>query len=194
MLRRLYRWVLHWAETPYGAWALFGIAFAESSFFPIPPDVLLIALAFSVPSKAFRYAVVCTLGSVLGGMFGWLIGFQFYELVGQRIIEALHYEEAFSVVQGYYGDNAFLYILIAGFTPIPYKVFTIAAGVFEVPLLILTTASLLGRAGRFFLVALLIYGFGLRIRPFVEKYLNVLTLLLVLCIVIGFLALRFFSH
>ena len=191
MIRRLYRWVLHWAETPYGVAALFVIAFAESSFFPIPPDVLLIALAFSIPKKSFRYATICTVGSVLGGIFGWLIGLQFYDTIGVRIITALHYEKEFSLVQSYYAKNAFLYILLAAFTPIPYKVFTIGAGVCHIALPILIAASILGRAGRFFLVGGSIYFFGPRIKPFLEKYLDWATALLAGLAVLGFLAIRF---
>ena len=163
MLRRLYNWVLHWADTPYGVSALFVIAFVESSFFPIPPDVLLIALSFAFPKKTFRYAAVCTVGSVLGGLFGWIIGLKFYDLLGVRIIHTLHYEKEFALVQSYYAKNAFLYILLAAFTPIPYKVFTIGAGVCRIPLAILVAASLVGRSGRFFLVAGTIYFFGPRI-------------------------------
>ncbi len=190
MLRRLYDWVLHWAKTPYGTWALFGIAVCESSFFPIPPDVLLIALAFALPRRALFYAAVCTVGSVLGGLLGWAIGAFFYESLGQRIIQALHYESQFALVQGYYQKSAFFYIFIAAFTPIPYKVFTIAAGVFDVPLWTLLSASLFGRAGRFFLVALFIALFGPKVKPFVEKYLNFLTILLVLLAISGYFVIR----
>ena len=191
MIRRLYRWVLHWAETPYGIPALFMIAFAESSFFPIPPDVLLIALAFSIPKKSFRYATICTVGSVLGGIFGWLIGLQFYDTIGVWIITALHYEETFTLVQSYYAKNAFLYILLAAFTPIPYKVFTIGAGVCHIALPVLIIASILGRAGRFFLVGGSIYFFGPRIKPFLEKHLDWATALLAGLALLGFLAIRF---
>jgi len=191
MIRRLYWWVLHWAETPYGVPALFVIAFAESSFFPIPPDVLLIALAFSIPKKSFRYATICTVGSVLGGIFGWFIGLQFYDTIGVRIIQALHYEKEFALVQSYYAKNAFLYILLAAFTPIPYKVFTIGAGVCHIALPILVIASILGRAGRFFLVASSVYFFGPRIKPFLEKYLDWATALLTGLAILGFLAIRF---
>ena len=190
MLRRLYNWVLHWAETPYGVAALFVIAFMESSFFPIPPDVLLIALSFAVPRKAFRYAAICTAGSVLGGMFGWLIGLQFYNTVGVRIIETLHYEKEFALIQSYYAKNAFLYILLAAFTPIPYKVFTIGAGVCRIPLAILIAASLLGRSGRFFLVGGAIYFFGPRIKPWIEKYLEWATVLLAGLAILGYVAIR----
>lgn len=194
ILRRLYRWVLHWAETPYGVPALFGVAFVESSFFPIPPDVLLIALSFSIPRKAFFYAMVCTVGSVLGGVLGWLIGLQFYDLIGARIIEALHYEKEFALVKTYYAKNAFLYILLAAFTPIPYKVFTIGAGVCHIGLPILIYASILGRAGRFFLVGATIYLFGPRLKPFLEKYLDWATALLALLAVLGFVAIRWLRH
>ena len=186
----LYRWVLHWAQTPYGSPVLFLIAFAESSFFPIPPDVLLIALAVSVPKRAFWYASICTAGSVIGGVFGWGIGLFFYEQVGARIIHGLHYEHYFELVQGYYAQNAFLYIFIAAFTPIPYKVFTIAAGVFKIPLWTLITASIFGRAGRFFLVAGFIYAFGERVKRVIEKYLDLLTVVLLVLIVLGIAAIR----
>lgn len=190
ILGGLYRWVLHWAQTPYGTAALFVIAFAESSFFPIPPDILLIALAVSVPRRSFWYASVCTVGSVLGGIFGWVIGFFFYEQVGVRIIQSLHYEHYFELVKGYYAQNAFFYIFVAAFTPIPYKVFTIAAGLFRIPLWTLIAASLFGRAGRFFVVGGLIYLFGERVRNFIERYLNLLTILLVVLALLGIVAIR----
>ena len=190
ILGDLYRWVLHWAQTPYGTTALAVIAFAESSFFPLPPDILLIALAVSLPKRSFWYASVCTAGYVLGGIFGWGIGLFFYEQVGARIIHLLHYEHYFELVQGYYAQNAFFYIFIAAFTPIPYKVFTIAAGVFGIPLWTLISASIFGRAGRFFLVGGLLYFFGQRIRTFIEKYLNLLTILLFVLVFLGVLAIR----
>lgn len=190
MIRRLYNWVLHWAQTPYGVPALFIIAFVESSFFPIPPDVLLLALSFSIPRKSFFYAAICTVGSVFGGIFGWVIGLKFYDLIGLRIIETLHYQEAFALVQSYYAKNAFLYLLLAAFTPIPYKVFTIGAGVCHISLPTLILASVIGRAGRFFLVGAAIYFFGSRMRPLIEKYLDWATAILALLAILGFLAIR----
>lgn len=190
VLGDLYRWVLHWAQTPYGTAALAVVAFVESSFFPIPPDILLIALAVSAPKRSFWYASVCTVGSVVGGVFGWAIGHFLYEQVGIHIIQSLHYEHYFELVGSYYTQNAFFYIFVAAFTPIPYKVFTIAAGVFEIPLWTLIAASLLGRAGRFFLVGGLIYLFGERVRAFIEKYLNLLTVILIGLAFLGIVAIR----
>ncbi|MGR3310355.1 MAG: YqaA family protein, partial [Candidatus Brocadiales bacterium] len=127
-LRRLYDWVLHWAETPYGPWALFILAFCESSFFPIPPDVLLIALAISVTKKSFKYALVCSVGSLLGGCFGYFLGYEFFEHIGKPIIHLYGATDKFEFVSQKYQANTFWAVAVAGFTPIPYKVFTIAAG------------------------------------------------------------------
>ena len=131
MLKRLYDWVMGWADSPYGTPALFLLALAESSFFPIPPDILLMALAIAKPRRALFYAGVCTGGSVLGGMIGYLIGLEFYELMGRHIIEFYGVSDEFDYVGSQYQANAFVAVAIAGFTPIPYKVFTIAAGVFR---------------------------------------------------------------
>ncbi|MDR1816681.1 MAG: DedA family protein [Puniceicoccales bacterium] len=173
-LKRLYDWVLHWADTPYGLPALCLVSFAESSFFPIPPDVLLIALCMGATRKAFRYVFWCALFSVLGGALGYYIGLEFYETIGRKIIEGLHYEDAFRKVEVLYGDNAFWAILTAAFTPVPYKVFTIAAGVCHesVSLATLLVASALGRTGRFLLVGAAIYYFGPPVKRLLEKYLE----------------------
>ena len=186
LLRRLYDWTLSWAYTPYGTIALFIIAFAESSFFPIPPDILLIALCISIPSKSFWYALISTVASVLGGMFGYYIGMALYSTIGKAIIAALHYENYFNLVGKMYSDNAFLAILGAAFTPIPYKVFTIAAGVWDINFLILITASIIGRGLRFFIVATLIFFFGAKIKEFIEKYFNWVTVIFFVLLVAGF--------
>jgi membrane protein YqaA with SNARE-associated domain len=191
-LRRLKGWVESYAENPHAQWALFWIAFAESSFFPIPPDVLLIAMAVSVPAKALRYAAICALGSVLGGVLGYFIGWAFLEAAGQPILEFYgamgHYEQ----VQQLYEQHAFWSILAAAFTPIPYKVFTIAAGAFEIPITTLIVASLLGRSGRFFLVAGLFYFFGAPIKKFIDKYFEILTVVFLVLLIGGFVVVRFF--
>lgn len=189
-LRTLYNWVLSWGDSKYGVWALFVLAFVESSFFPIPPDVLLIALAVSQPSRAFWHALVCTAGSVLGGILGWFIGYALYESVGKLIITALGYQTAFDAVGRMFADNAFWAIFAAAFTPIPYKVFTIGAGVWEIPLLTLILASIIGRSMRFFLVAGLLHFFGARIKIFIDKYFNILTFAAFALLVGGFIALR----
>ncbi|MEA1935573.1 MAG: YqaA family protein [Thermodesulfobacteriota bacterium] len=190
-LRRLYDWVQHFAETPYGSWALFLLAFAESSFFPVPPDILLIALAASIPSKAFRYALICSVGSVLGGIFGYIIGYQFMEFVGFGILNFYGLTDKYeSVAELYNRYNAWA-VGIAGFTPIPYKVFTISAGAFKVNFGVFLLASIVSRSARFFIVAGLIYVFGAQIRAFIEKYFNILAVIFVLLLVAGFILIRF---
>jgi len=191
-LRALKEWVEGLAAKPSAGWALFFIAFAESSFFPIPPDVLLIALAVVLPRKSFRYAFICSIGSVLGGMFGYVLGMEFYELIGRPIIQFYGVEHQYHEVQGLYEKNAFLSIAIAGFTPIPYKVFTIAAGAFHIPFLTLVTASVLSRSLRFFLVAALFYWFGPPIKSLIDKYFEWLTLAFLVLLVLGFVVIRKF--
>ncbi|MBI4125702.1 MAG: DedA family protein [Deltaproteobacteria bacterium] len=192
-LRKLYDWVLSWAHHPGGTWALFGIAVAESSFFPVPPDVLQIALGMERPQRSFWYALVSSIGSVLGGILGYAIGLFLYESIGKTIIEFYHLEAAFEKVGLYYQAQAFIWIFIAAFTPIPYKVFTIAAGVYHafVPLPVLILASAIGRPARFFLVGTLIYFFGPKIKDFIDRYFNLLTLLFGLLLVAGFLLVKY---
>lgn len=192
-IKRLYNWVLHWADTPYGVPALFALSFVESSFFPIPPDVLLIALCMGAPQKAFKFAGWCAVASVLGGIGGYYIGY-LAEPVGRWIIfDLLHYGSAWDKVAELYGHNAFLAILAAAFTPIPYKVFTIAAGVFheQVPLLTLIGASIIGRTGRFMLVAGTIFFFGPPVKRLLDKYLEWAALGLFCLGVAGFLAIKY---
>ena len=193
-VKRLYLWVLHWAETPYGTPALFLLSFAESSFFPIPPDVLQIALSVSKPKRSFFYAAVSGLGSVLGGLAGWLIGHALWATVGWFFFAYVPgvTEENFAKVQTLYHANAFLALLGAAFTPIPFKVFTIAAGVFEVSLWVLLVASTVGRLGRFLLVAAFIFTFGPSVKALLDKYFEIASLLFFLLLVLGFVAIRYF--
>ena len=190
-LRKLYDWVLHWAETPYAVPALFILAFAESSFFPVPPDVLLIALAISIPTRAFKYALVCAIGSVLGGMVGYLIGYSFMEAVGNRIIEFYGFAQKWSQVGELYNKWAAWAVGIAGFTPIPYKVFTIAAGAFKIDFPTFVLASAISRSARFFLVGGLIYFFGAPIRNFVDKYFDILAIVFTVLLVGGFILIKY---
>lgn len=190
MLRRLYDWVLHWAETPYGSWALFLFAFAESSFFPVPPDVLLIALAISIPARAFRYALICTTGSVMGGMAGYMIGMYFMDLVGLRILHFYDLMDTYATVGDFYKRYDALAVAVAGFTPIPYKVFTLSAGAFGINFPVFVLASTLSRAARFFLVGWLIYAFGTGIRSFIDRYFNALAILFTILLVGGFFIIK----
>jgi len=186
IMRRLYDWVLSWSDSPYGSWALFAIAFAESSFFPIPPDVLLVALAVGAHKKAFRFALICTAGSVMGGMLGYLIGWQFMALIGDRIVALFGFADKFARVEQLYNTWDAWVVFIAGFTPIPYKVFTIAAGLFTINFPIFVLASALGRAGRFCLVAGLIYLFGPTIKAFIDRYFNLVVTAFTVLLVGGF--------
>lgn len=191
MLRRLYDWVLHWAETPYGAWALFFLAFSESSFFPIPPDVLLIALAIGAPKKSFKYALICSVGSVIGGSFGYLIGWQFMASLGERIIDFYGLTEKISYIKALYITYDAWAVGVAGFTPIPYKVFTISAGAFQINFAVFFFASLISRSARFFLVGGLIYAFGPKIQSFIEKYFNILAIVFTVLLIAGFVLIKF---
>jgi membrane protein YqaA with SNARE-associated domain len=193
LLRRLYDWVLSWADSPYGLTGLAAISFAESSFFPIPPDVLQIALSVAKPSRSFLYAAVSTIASVAGGVLGWSIGWGLWQFVSGWFFTYVpgFSQEKFEYVQTLYQSNAFLAIFAAAFTPIPYKVFTIAAGVCAVPLGTLVIASALGRGARFFLVATATFFFGATAKRFLDRYLELITLLLLVAIVAGFMALKF---
>lgn len=191
MIRRLYDWVLSWAETPYGSWALFLLAFSESSFFPIPPDVLLIALAVAIPSKSFKYALICSFGSVLGGCFGYLIGWKFMALIGSRIVELYGLTPQVETIEILYNKYDAWAVGIAGFTPIPYKVFTISAGVFQINFLVFVIASLVSRSARFFLVGGLIYTFGPQIQRFIDNYFNLLATTFTVLLVVGFIIIKY---
>ncbi|MHC4463263.1 MAG: YqaA family protein [Planctomycetota bacterium] len=190
-LRKLYDWVLHWADTPYGTPALFILAFSESSFFPVPPDVLLITLALAIPKKSFKYAAICTIGSVLGGMLGYFIGLKFIETVGMKVMTFYGLIEKYEYIQALYIRYDAWVVGIAGFTPVPYKVFTIAAGAFKIDFPVFILASIAGRAGRFFLVAALIYRFGPSIKDFIDKYFNLLTIIFFVLLVLGFILLKY---
>jgi membrane protein YqaA with SNARE-associated domain len=193
MIRRLYDWVLHWAATPYGTLALFCLAFAESSFFPIPPDVLLLALCIATPRLSFRYALFTSVGSVLGGMFGYGIGRGLWGAVSDYFFRYVpgFTEAVFAKVQVLFATYDFWTVFTAGFTPIPYKVITIGAGVFEINFIVFVFASIIGRSLRFFLVAALIYRYGPTVRDFIEKYFNLLSLIFMILLIGGFLVIKY---
>ena len=191
MFRKLYNWVLHWAETPYGAWALFLLAFAESSFFPIPPDPLLIALAIARPKAALKFALVCSIGSVLGGCFGYLIGWQFMATAGDRLVALYGLTEKVAYIEAMFNQYDAWAVAIAGFTPIPYKVFTISAGAFKINFPVFVIASTISRSARFFIVGGLIRVFGDKIQAFIEKYFDILAVTFTILLVGGFVAIKY---
>ncbi|MFP3948404.1 MAG: YqaA family protein [Gemmatimonadota bacterium] len=191
-VRRLYDWVLHWAETPYGPAALFLIAAAESSFFPIPPDPLLLALCLGAPRRSLRLAVLATVASVVGGIAGYGIGALGWQLVSDFFFDYVPgvSPEAFGEVQGLYDRYDFWAVFLAGLTPIPYKIFTLSAGVFSINFGIFVLASGLSRGFRFFVEAGLIYWFGPPISRFIDRYFNVLTWVFGILLVLGFVAIE----
>lgn len=189
-VRRLYDWVLHWAATPYGLWALAVLAFAESSFFPVPPDVLLMALCLGAPLRSLTFAAVCAVFSILGGAFGYLIGAFMWDQVSGFFLGYVFRQELFDRVASLYQENAFWAVLTASVTPIPYKVFTIAAGVFRIDFVQFILASVVGRSARFFAIAALIYFFGPPVREFIDKYFNLLSIAFVILLIGGFAVVR----
>ncbi len=193
-LRKLYFWTLHWSETKYALPALFIVSFAESSFFPIPPDILLMAMCFAAPKRWLTFAFWCTIASVLGGIFGFYIGWGLWAGVGEPIVDFYNGQDVMEKVRVLYDTYGFWGILIAAITPIPYKVFTIASGVFEFSLPALIGASLIGRGFRFFLVAGLIRGFGPRIKPFLEKHFELAMLAGLVLGVLGIVAIKLIPH
>ncbi len=190
--RRLYDWVLHWADTPHGAAALFLLALAESSFFPVPPDVLLIALVLGARSRWSRLALICTIGSVMGGVIGYVIGLTLMDAVGMRIIEFYQAEEAYEKAREMYTRYDYWIVFTAAFTPIPYKVFTITSGVMEMDLLGFCAVSTVGRGLRFFAVAGLLYIFGPPMKRFIDRYFDLLSLAFVILLVGGFAVISYF--
>jgi membrane protein YqaA with SNARE-associated domain len=192
VIRRLYLWTVSWADRPGGIWALFVISFMESSFFPIPPDILLMALCFGARKKWLKYALVCTAGSVLGGIAGWGIGWGLRETVAVPLLGFFDPSGHTQIkIETWYTAYGFWGILIAAITPIPYKVFTIFSGMANYSLPLLIGASIIGRGFRFFLVAGLIRLFGAKVRPFVEKHLEWCFLVGMLVLVGGFVVIKF---
>ncbi len=190
VIRRLYDQCMEWINGPYGELILFLIAFAESSFFPIPPDVFLIAMCVTIPTRAFRYAVVCSLGSVLGGALGYGFGFWFMDSVGMSIIDWYGLTEKYHLVQQYFKEYDVWIVGTAGFTPIPYKLFTITAGFARSNFLSFMVVSLLARSARFFLVAGLIWKFGPQIKSFIDRYFNILSVIFVVLLAAGFFLIK----
>lgn len=190
--RRLYNWVLAWAESRHATKALFLIAFAESSFFPIPPDVLLIALVLGSHREAWRFASVCLAGSVLGGMAGYGIGWGFWEATQDVFYKIPGLTPAaFDSMAHRFEEWGVAIVFLAAFTPIPYKLITISAGVFKISFLPFLAGSIVGRGARFFIVAGLLYFFGPKIRPYIDKHFEKLAIVFGLLLVGGFVALKY---
>lgn len=207
LTRKLYDWVLHWSESPHSKTALFILALAEASFFPIPPDVLLIALCMGAHKRWFSFALICSVGSIVGGAGGYLIGHYAFDLIGEKMLSVTASlsgtdpQALLEQAQYWFNEKEFAGMLvgpwavgIAGFTPIPYKVFTIAAGFFNMAFIPFMVASIISRSLRFFVVAgligLLYKKYGDKIKVFIDRYFNYLAIAFVILLVLGFYALK----
>ena len=189
MIRKLYDWTLSLAQSPHALWALAIVAFVESSFFPIPPDVLMIPMILAAPRRAFLIAGIATLSSVAGGLFGYLIGWGFFEVIGQPIFDFYGKADAVEEFRASFNAYGAWAVLIAGVTPFPFKVITIMSGVTGLSLPVFIVASLIARALRFFLVAGLLWQFGTPIRTFIERRLGLVFTIFCVLLVGGFLLL-----
>lgn len=190
-MRSLYDWMMRQAASERAPTALFWVSFIESSVFPIPPDVMLIPMAIANRLKAWWYATIATIGSVLGGLLGYAIGYFLFDLVGQPILSFYGYGEKFEQFAAQYNEYGAWIVFMAGLTPFPFKVITIASGTTEMNILVFVLASIVGRASRFFAVAALLYFFGQPIRAFIERYFGILTVLFFVLLVGGFAAVKF---
>jgi membrane protein YqaA with SNARE-associated domain len=191
MLRGLYDWTMRLAAHHRADHVLAAIAFAESSFFPIPPDILLIPMVLARRERAWRLAVYCTIASVIGGLFGYAIGYFLFETIGRPLLQLYGYVDQFANFQARYNDWGAWIVLIAGVTPFPYKVITIASGVSALSLPTFMLASVLARGLRFFIVAGLLWAFGEPIRDFIERYLPWLFTLFMVLLLGGFVIVRY---
>ena len=190
-LKRTYNWTLEKAQHKNAKWYLSLISFAESSFFPIPTDILLIPMALASKTKAIFYAFICTLFSVLGGILGYAIGYFFYNSVGIYIVDFYHLENSFNIFESYYKEFGILIVLGAGITPFPYKFITIASGVFGLNIFLFIIVSIIGRGLRFYLIAILLYFFGEKIKLIINKYFNFLTIVFFILLVGSVFIIRF---
>jgi membrane protein YqaA with SNARE-associated domain len=191
IIRRLYDWSISLAAHPKAEWALAGITFIESSVFPIPPDVTMIPMCLADRKKSFRYATICTVFSVLGGLLGYAIGYFFYESFGKAIVEFYGKGMEFDHVKKTFDERGGWILVAKGMTPFPYKILTIMSGVLHLSLPVFIIGSIVGRAIRFYLVAALIWKYGEPIRTFIEKYLNWLCLLFLILLIGGFYSLKY---
>ncbi len=191
MIRGLYNWTMGLAEHPRALWALFMVSFIESSFFPIPPDILMIPMIIARPNKAWLIAGVCTIASVLGALLGYYIGWGLLETVGRPIIDFYGKEESFEAVTQLFRDNGAMAVIVAGVTFLPFKVVTIVAGVAGMSVPVFIASAIFARALRFFVVAALLWKFGEPIRDFIEKRLGLMFVLFCVLLVGGFAALKF---
>ncbi len=198
IIKRLYNWVLSWSETKWGPLALFLLALTEASFFPLPPDVLLIALCLGTPKKSFRYSGICLAGTLVGAVLAYLLGYFLWQTpdgsytgLAEWFYAHIFSLETFDEIRVMFEEYDFWIIFTAGFTPVPYKIFTIAAGVFNLDFTMFMIASAISRGARFFLVGGLIWKYGAPIKGFIDKYFNLLVTVLTVLLIGGFFAIKY---
>lgn len=190
-IRALYDWVFSLAAHPKANWALFGISFAESSFFPIPPDVMLIPMVLAKKAKWFFYASLCLIASLLGAFVGYYIGASLFELIGKPILSFYGKQDAFQSIADLYNKWGGWGVLFAAITPFPYKVLTIFSGATGLNLIVFAIVSIIGRGFRFYLVSFLLFKFGQPIQSFIEKRLGLMFTLALMLLIGGFVAVKF---
>ena len=190
MIKSLYNWTISLSATPYALWALAIVAFTESSFFPIPPDILLIPLILAKPKNAYLIALIATIASVLGGGLGYYIGFKLYEAIGVAIINFYHAQQLFYEFQTEFNKYGAIAVLFAGITPFPYKIITISSGIAGMSFYQFLIFSVIARGARFFIIAILLRLYGKTIRNFIERHLNFLFILFVILLIAGFLLIK----
>ena len=191
IFRNLYEWTLTKSSHKKAPWFLSIISFSESSFFPIPPDIILIPMVLAKKTKAFFYALICTISSVLGGVLGYFIGLILFNSIGIILINLYHLNDSINEFKNYYNLYGPWIVVIAGFTPFPFKVITIASGLFQLNFIIFILCSFLSRGARFYLVAGLLYLYGEKIRIFIDRYFNFLTILFLILLIGGIFIFKF---
>ena len=191
IFKPLYDKVIQWSKHPHSERYLGGVSFIESSFFPIPTVMMLAPMVMARREHAWRLATLATVTSVLGGLFGYLIGYFLFDQVGQHILDFYHLQEKFIKMKGWFDEYGVWLVLLAGVTPIPYKLFTIAAGIFQIDFAIFILASLVSRSARFFIVAGLIYVFGPGIRALIDRYFNIFAVAFTALLIAGFLLIKY---
>ena len=190
IFRKLYNWTLNKSSQKGAPFFLGLVSFIESSFFPIPPDIILIPMVLAKRTKAFLFAFICTISSIAGGALGYLIGLILFNSIGIVLVEFYHMEDSIESFRNLYNAYGAWIVIIAGFTPFPFKVITIASGLFQLNFFIFIISSLLSRGARFYLVAGLIFIFGESIKNFIDKYFNFLTILFFILLIGGILIIR----
>ena len=190
MIKAVYNWTIKLSATRYALWALAIVAFAESSFFPIPPDILLIPLIIAKPKNAYLIALIAMIASVLGGGLGYYIGLKLYETVGIIIINFYHAQQLFLEFQTQFNKYGAAAVLFAGVTPFPYKIITISSGIAGMPIYQFFIFSIIARGARFFIIAILLRLYGEPIRNFIERHLNLLFIVFMVLLVLGFLLIK----